>query len=385
MIEENVLHRALKAALMILSMFSLGMGGNMQAPERNSTKIDSSGQDPNIYEKKKLYLSMAGSGGPWKALTKERRSLLRALHDGLSLERLADIFGMSTEEILFEIKSMQKASLVKEENGRYIPTFFIASSSETQKVYSHSKSTGKMLAETLFSQWDELERSYSKLSISSSHPFKEQAFMLVGSRLLDIGLLGALSHDKSLLTPSPSRPSPGRPDSRYYFWMVEGELEHLGKYGQSDIPLPQENWYFLTFGQSWICGKRNEARKAIEEKYEEIMKSNRAENPESIAKDLNTPLLTKKDSLIWRDVTEQISDSLLNKLKAQSTELRQFFRNLKASQYAHNSFGEFFCWYIHLAYNWAIDTLIEKRVMNLPPERFSAIILYREGEEGVLF
>ena len=371
---------------MILSMFSLGMGGNMQAPERNSTKIDSSGQDPNIYEKKKLYLSMAGSGNPWEALTKERRYILRALHDGLSLEMLAEVFSMSDEEILAEIKPMQEASLVKEENGRYVPAFFIcASISETEKVYSHSKSTGKMLAETLLSQWNGLERSYSKLSISRSYPFNEQAFLLVGSRLLDIGLLGALSRDKSLLTPAPPRPSPGRPDSRYYFWMVEGELEHLGKYGQEDMPLAQKNWYFLTFGQSWISGKRNEAREAIEKNYEKIMKANCIENPESIAKELNIPLLTKKDSLIWKDVTKKHSDSLLNELKALSTEFEQFFRTLKASQYAHNSFGEFFCWYIHLAYVWAIDALIEKGVMTIPQEHFSAIILYREGEEGLLF
>jgi len=67
-----------------------------------------------------------------------------------------------------------------------------------------------------------------------------------------------------------------------------------------------------------------------------------------------------------------------------STEFKHFYEMLKSSKHSHHSFCEFFCWYIHLAYAWAIDVLVENDVMTFPSEYFTSIILYREGLEGIL-
>jgi hypothetical protein len=166
--------------------------------------------------------------------------------------------------------------------------------------------------------------------------------------------------------------------------MVEGKLEHLGRYGQDDETLPQTNWHFLTFGQSWIGGMTNLARKAIEIKYEKLIKSYQGESPEVLAKALNVPFLTKEDSLRWADTAEKFSEILLKRLKGQSAALKQLFHTLQASQQAPDSFGEFACWYIHLAFAWTIDALQEKGVLTIPSKLFSAVILYREGPEGLL-
>ena len=383
----------LMACLLVFCICSLGVLEKVRAFQRDidineavkASDENKADESPSKYQKKKINLSMAGSGDPWKALTKKRRYILRALHDGLSLQSLAEAFSLSVEQIISEIKPMQEASLVEELNKSYAPTFFISDRKETEKVFAHSKKTGKTLAKALISRWDKLEQSYSRLSLSRSHSFKELAFMLVGSRILDIGLLGALVKDKSFLVPAPSRPSPERPDARYYFWMVEGELEHLGRYGQDDMTLPQTNWHLLTFGQSWVKGISNFARNALELKYEKIIKSYKGKGPELLAKELNIPLLTKEDSMIWANTAEQFSNILLRKLKEQSATLEQFFNTLKASRYAHDSYGDFICWYVHIAFAWAIDVLQEKDAMTIPSELFSAIILYREGSEGVLY
>ncbi len=370
--------------LMVICVFSLGVSENIRVFERNMIRAVENNEGSNIYHKKKIYLSMAGSGDPWSALTRERRYILRALHDGLSLQSLADEFNMSVDQIVSEIKPMLEASLIEEKNKVYTPAFFIADLRDTEKVYARSKDTGKMLAEALLSQWDKLVQSYSMLSLSRSYSFDELGFMMVGSRILDIGLLGALARDKSILEPAPLRPSPGRPDSRYYFWMVEGKLEHLGRYGQNDKTFPNTNWHFLTFGQSWIGGMSNLARRAIEIKCDKLIKSYHGESPEVLAKELNVPFLTKEDSSIWASTTEKFSEILLKRLKEQSAALKQFFQTLRAGKHAPDSFGEFACWYIHLAFAWAIDALQEKGVLTIPSELFSAVILYREGPEGLL-
>ncbi len=338
----------------------------------------------NIYKDKKIWCSMAGSGDPWSALTRPRRPILLAMHDGLNLDRLAEVFNMSVEQMISEIKPLQESTLVKVVNNRYTPDFFIANISETKKVYSHSKSIGKILAEALLKEWDKLERSFSELSSSSSYSLKEQGFMFVGARILDLGVLGALVRDKTLLTIVPSRPSPKRPDGQYYFWMVEGEPEHLGKYGQDDTDLPWAHWHLLNFGQSIINGKRNLKRRIFQYKSTEIIKSNRSESPELLAKKLNVPFLNKEDSKSWKKVSRLISSKLLKILKDKSSDFKKFYNTLKASKYTNNSFGEFFCWYYHLAYAWAIDALHERGAIIIPPERYSGIVMYREGPEGLL-
>jgi hypothetical protein len=225
---------------------------------------------------------------------------------------------------------------------------------------------------------------FSQLSFSKSYSLKEQGFMFVGARILDIGMLGALVRDKSLLEIAPSRPSPKSPDGRYYFWMVEGEPEHLGKYGQDDTDLSWANWHFLNFGQTILDGMINQKRKIFEYKSANIIKSTPAESPDSLAKILNVPFLSKEDSNIWTKVSRQVSNRLLKVLIEKSHEFKNFYDTLKTSKYANNSFGEFFCWYYHLVYAWVIDELHERGAIIIPPERFSGIIMYREGPEGLL-
>jgi len=330
------------------------------------------------------YPSMAGSGDPWSYWTKLRRKILRKMHDGLTTIELAQAFNQSTEQILSELRPLQTASLIKPDNGGFTPAFFIADCQETEKVHQHSQSTGRKLSEALLSHWDHLESSYGELSLSQQHSFDELSFMLVGSRILDIGLLGALTRDRTLLTTAPSRPSPERPDARYYFWMVEGELEHLGKYGQNDTDLPWPDWHLLTFGKNWIESGRNTAREELERRCAELVESDSLGDPKSLSAELDVPYLSEADSEKWAAVSERLSDRLLDALIGCKSEINELYQSLKASKYTSDSFGEFFCWYYHLVFAWAIDFLFEKGMMTIPSDWFSSIILYRKGREGIL-
>ena len=330
------------------------------------------------------YPSMAGSGDPWSYWTVLRRKILRKMHDGLTTFELAQAFNQSTEQILSELQPLQTASLIKPDKGGFKPTFFIADRQETEKVYQHSQSTGRKLSEALLSHWNHLESAYRELSLSQHQNFDELSFMLVGSRILDIGLLGALTRDRTLLTTAPSRPSPERPDARYYFWMVEGELEHLGKYGQNDTDLPWSDWHLLTFGKNWIEGEHNTAREDLERRCAELIESDSVEDPKSLSAELAIPYLSEAESEKWATVSERLSDILLDVLIGCKSEINELYQGLKASTYASDSFGEFFCWYFHLVFAWTIDLIFEKGVITIPTEGFSSIILYKKGREGVL-
>ncbi len=342
--------------------------------------------DPvNPYEGRTAYISMAGSGDPWTHLTPERRTLLRALHDGLSPERIEEILNMSRDEILAEMRPLEQIGLVQADaHGWYHPDFFIADRRETEMAYAHAQTTGRFLAKELLSRWSDLERSFSSLELSRSHSLGDLGFMLVGGRILDIGMLGALVDDGSLLTPAPPRPSPERSDERYYIWMVEGDVEHLGRYGLDDTDLPRANWHFLTFGQNVVSGKLNAPREALEQKCQDLIAANSDGSPELLAQELDVLLMSRDDSDAWAAVTERLSADLVAALKDSGPDIAGFFQTLRTGRYAEESLGDFFVWYYHLAFAWAIDHLEEEGVINIPPERFSSMILYRQGEEGIL-
>lgn len=341
--------------------------------------------NPTSYDKLPLYMSMAGRGNPWSALTTLRKQLMRGLYDQLTFSELAEAFELSVADIKSELAPLVSTQLVKEVDESYQPAFFIANSAQTQRITDHALRTGQALAAHLWNRWDDLEAHYMRLSVSDIFSFQDLAFLLVGGRLLDIGLLEALTKDKSLLLPAPARPSPDRPDARYYFWMIEGDLTKLGKYGQEDVSLPWPNWHFLTFGQNFIDGQFNNARQAIEEKSNELVDKKLVENPHSLAEKLNIPLVAPKDAEYWLKTVKSYSEELNAIYNDSKDELRRLFVSLDTSRPSPEYFGDFICWYVHYAYACAIDDLVMKGAMRFPTHHFTAALWYREQEsEGLL-
>jgi hypothetical protein len=329
-------------------------------------------------------LSMAGSGNPWSYFQPSSKLTLRALHDGYSLPDIQKLLHVSEKELLEKVNRLIDASLVKRENGKYHPTFLIVDKEETTKTFQHSERTGRMIADELAKNSERLRRKFSELDISRAHSIDDLSLVLIGSKILDIGLLEALVKDRALLRPAPKRPSPDRPDARYYFFMIDGRPEHAGRYGENSIDLPWEKWTFVTFGQNIVDDMENIPRKQLEARCNEALKKKETENPKELADALNVPLLSREDSLAWKKTSIAMADQILIRVKKRERDLTQFYQNLKASRYASNSLGEFVCWYIHIAYAWAIDSLVEEGIISMPDGKFGSLIIYTEAPEGLL-
>jgi hypothetical protein len=232
--------------------------------------------------------------------------------------------------------------------------------------------------------WKNINNEYAKLSISQKYSIDDLSLTLIGSKLLDIALLEAFVKDKALLKPAPKRPSPKRPDAQYYFYMIEGPVEYHGQYGEDSKDLPWENWTFFTFGKNIIEGKYNEPRGKLEEKCSKLLEKDDLTNPDELATLLDVPIISKEDSLVWRKLCNKIANKILMKVKEKEEKILSFYNTLDTSKYTHNSLGEFICWYIHLAYSWAIDFLVEEKIIKMPPEKYDALIIYMEGAQGLL-
>jgi len=339
---------------------------------------------PEIYADRNIVLSMAGSGNPWDYFIPSSKLTLRALHDGYSVAEIQELFQVSEEELQEKLDLLMDANLLRKENDNYYPTFLIADEKETLETYNHSKIFGRIIADELTKNWEEIRSEYSKLVISQTYSLKDLSLELVGSKILDIGILEALVKDKTLLKAAPKRPSPKRPDAQYYFFMLDGKVEYLGKYGEDSKDLPWKNWHFFTFGLNIVNEKYNEPRGRIEERCDELRKSAEVKGPDELASILGVPILSREDSLAWKEITKNVANNIFLKIKEKEKEILQFYDSLKVSKYANNSLGEFVCWYIHIAYSWAIDFLVEEEILSMPDEKFGTLIIYTDGPQGLL-
>lgn len=339
---------------------------------------------PEIYANSNIILSMAGSGNPWDYIKPSSKLILRALHDGYSTEEIQELFQISEEELFKSINLLIDANLVRKENKKYHPTFLIVDEEETKKTFHHAEKIGRVIADELTNSLGELKNEFSKLETSREHVLDDLSLVLIGSKILDIGLLEAMIKDRALLGPAPKRPSPERPEAQYYFFMIDGKPEHLGKYGENSKDLPWEDWTFVTFGQNRIEDKGNIPREKLEERCDDLLEKRRPEKPEDLAEELDVPILSREDSLAWRETAKKVANRIMLKVKEKEKEVLQFYESLKVNRYANNTLGEFMCWYIHVAYAWAIDFLVEERTILMPSTKFGSLIIYVEGPQGLL-
>ena len=296
------------------------------------------------YADRDVRCSLAGSGDPWGALTRSRLRMMLALHDGQGLEQLAAEFEMTEDELQKELDPLVEVSLVRRDEGVHRPAVFIANREEVERVYSFSGELGIALADAIIAEWESLDHAFARLSIAEGQTLREQGFLLVGSRILDIGMINLLYEDASLMTEPPHRPSPERPDARYYFWILETDRhEHLGKYGEDDTDLKWENRHLLDFGQTVVAGDINKARRDFQERAALLVESDRIGEPLELATKLGIPSFDAVDSRIWQDVAGEVSRRLLPVILDDSNEIRNFYATLQAAEYTNNSFGEFFC------------------------------------------
>lgn len=339
----------------------------------------------NGYDGSRVYLSLAGRGDPWSSLTKLRKRILRELHDVPDIVELASILEIPLEELRSEIQPLIDANLAFTSNGDFRPSFLVTDLCETQTVYNHACEFSKNLVNKVEENFANIRESYEQLELSKNYEFDKLALLFVGGRIMDIKLLDKLATGNRVMPPAPSRPSPNRPDAHYYFFMVEGDVTHLGRYGQNDTNMPWVSWHFLTFGQNSIDGKANSERNQMEERYNDLIDAGNITNPEAIGEALDIPVISPSDSLKWAEIADMHAEYLCQCFEEHEASIRSLHTGLKSGTYAPHSLGEFFCWYAHIAYASAIDILEAQGIISIPPSRFQAAVWYRESDnEGLV-
>ncbi len=311
---------------------------------------------------------MAGRGNPYAMLTDARKLLLYALHNAAP-DAIQNIQGET------ELKPLVEASLVKQcADGTYRPTFFIADAHEVERVNHQARETGLQLAARVKMSWSTLQSAFAKLHVSEKFSFAEQAFFLVGDCVLDVGLLNALARDGNLLTPAHARLSPNFPEARYCFWMIEGDADSLGCYGQRYTPLPWHHWTLLTFERYRTKSQPITSRSTLEQHLQQLAPT--VPNATALGRRAALATYNSQAVMLWEQTTRPLCNDLVQVYNREQTHLKTLFASCHSSIYAPESFGDFFCWYDHLAYAHAIDELIATGYLELPQSGFTTALWY---------
>lgn len=327
----------------------------------------------------RLHAAMAGNGNPYRVLTPERLPLLWALRADGRPAAVAAALGMGEQHLQAQLDVLSAEGFVVQGAAGYRMSFVSLSAEEVRRADAHARAIGRMLAERLLAGWEQIEAACRVACSGAETQFDAARFLLVAGRLLDIGLLDALAADVRLMPAAPPRPSPSDPRARYYLWMIEGTRADLGQYGQRTSALPWPGWELLTFGRYALPGAAppGPTREACEATV--LAQAHQAASPAALGTALGLPVFDASAAAIWQRFAFEQAVALLPVYHAAEPELRALWATCAAAAGHPHGFPEFFCWYDHIAYAHAIDTLIAAGALRLPTAGYAAA-LWEGGE-----
>ena len=328
--------------------------------------------------------SLASNGDPWPVITRSRLGFLSRLQDGTPIDRIGwqsdDSDGESLEAALAELESY---SLLEQTELGPRPTFLIASHEETRRVVEAASATGDRLAACIAQRWDFLRSGFDQMSTPKGRTFEEASFFLVGARMLDIDLLSRLARDGRLLIAAPSRPSPSEPNAKYFFYAIEGEVADMGAYGLDWSALSWSEWQIGTFARNIVCGAQNPAREQLDRESARVLQAGTCESPQALAASLNAICLDREAMLTWEDLESELLEQLHDIYRDEHEAIRTLsgIGRLRPEQ----ALGEFACWYHHVAFAAAVESLISAGLIAPPEGECILAIWYRtHPQEGLL-
>ena len=328
----------------------------------------------------RLHAAMVGIGNPFRVLTPRRLPILAAALNTPTPVEIAAALGIPSERLDDDLAALASAGIVSLVDGCVHPLALIVNASEVAAADRVARGIGAQMAHIVEHAWPLIEAVWRGLTIAEHASFADLSFLLVGDRLLDVGLLDALASDGRLMPPAPPRNDTADPAARYYLYVIEGDESALGQYGQRSRPLPWDCWHHLTFGRYGTTEARNPTRDQLDVELRDALREpGRVKSPEALASLLGLPLFAASDAQRWDEFARALAGEIVGVYRAEERALRDLFASLRCARTSLSTPGELLCWLDHLAYAHAIDALVASGRIVMPPGAVTAAIWCEDG------
>lgn len=324
----------------------------------------------------RLHLAVAGPANPYAVLRPEHLPLLHTLRQGATAGEAAAALGVALADLHATLTSLERYGLLELRGGLWSPTFVVLAADEVQSCDAQAQELGRQLARAVQRLEPQVAEAFEQLGRGPDAHLYDEGFLLVADRVLDVGLLDALAQDGRLMPPAPPRPNPAQPDARYYLWLIAGGPELLGQYGQRTTPLPWPGWDVVTFG------RYTPQRAAQEMALVRAAEQDPAAGPQALAATVGLPCYAHVAASAWDSAARRVAAKAQAVYLANEPQLRALWQGTAAGQRRPDDFGEFFCWYHHIAYAHAIDALGAAGMFAIPPSGFTTALWQTSQPSG---
>ena len=323
-----------------------------------------------------------------------RLKVVLCLYEGLNIDDMVERLALPESQIREAIDELENISLVKRENEKYRPDFLIITKEELQQIITKVDTSALAIAQLIENNWAQVKRIYDQLSFADIFPLERTGFHLIGSLLLESGMINLFFKDRTLMSPYPHRPRKNDPEAssrrRFYCVLLGGReyfkrlyglnaLGHIDKpriitYGQYAGNLPRSSFVRNLRRLIELSGGRDQFVTDFLPEYHKKLNNDKyvssISSIDSLLKDFpyRIPVYNHADMIKVNQLRSDLGTEILDYFKDNGKDIESIFRSLKGN--AFSSFSEFFYFYYHFIFAQTTNILTGRGLFSLPEYRF---------------
>ena len=269
--------------------------------------------------------------------------LLVYLHENKSLSDFKEDTKLNDETVNNTIGLLKSKDWLTEKNGKLIPSVFVATAKDGDKLYRYAKPISKQIADEIEKELPSIRAEFAKMDMAKKQSFEHWSFLILSNVLLDNWQIFEM--EKNFLKRPDGREydRPLRHGKNYYACIVENvekDREPFGIYGNAIMNFSDEKM-IAVYGNNRYSS----------DYYQKLQYSDNH--------------ISDEDYGVFIKMARDFLPKLLNILGGNREYIEKVYRETGYSQ--KTAFEEFFIWWYHYIYTQATNEMSDRGMLIIPP------------------
>jgi len=301
-------------------------------------------EDTPIMERK-FEFSMISRGNNFPDFNIRKDSadfLLVYLHENKSLSEFKEDTKLDDETINNTITLLKSKDWLIEKNGKFIPSVFVATAIDGEKLYSYAQKISKQIVDEIEKELPIVKAEFAKTEMAKKQNFEHWSFFILSNVLLDNWQIYEVEKN-FLKRPDGTYNRPLRHGKHYYASIKENtekDREPFGIYGNGVMSSSVKKMIAVYGNNRYSTGY-----------YQNLQSSDNH--------------ISNKDNEILIKMAQNFLPKLLEILEENREYIEAVYKETGYSQ--EITFEEFFIWWYHYIYTQATNDMGVRGILIIPP------------------